>query len=127
MRRCLPLAQVPSIAIALLEIASPRSVLAFDRWSVTSNTDDSVLRVIPESASLQTDDSASALVEQRLTQQEAIRRRLLVTSCAEGKGLVSIEHDDTGLGVQEWHSNGRRVFDMLAVRVCKAAQQQPVQ
>lgn len=127
MRRCLPLAQVPAIAIALLEIASPRSVLAFDRWSVTSNTDDSVLRVIPESAFLQTDDSASALVEQRLPQQEAIRRRLLVTSCAEGKGLVSIEHDDTGLGVQEWHSNGRRVFDMLAVRVCKAALQQPVQ
>ncbi len=115
---------VPVALVALLSLTQPVPARANDIWAVTSEVDNSVLRVLPESARGHADGAGDALVERTSHDQERTRRRMQVTGCHQGHGLATIENDDTGFGIRQWHRDARYTFDMLAVRVCAAARAQ---
>lgn len=114
-----------ALALATLLATAPAvKAQMHEPWSVTSAADKSELRVLPDSARGQADGAGDALVEHTSRDQERTRRRMQVTGCHQGHGLVTIENDDTGFGIRQWHSDGRYTFDLLAVRVCAAARAQ---
>lgn len=116
------------IAIAI-SLASLSVSAADDRWTITTDQG-VVVRVMPSTVRIYKNDKGAPQVDaiaEATDKNVVTRSRFGVTGCWSEYGLAAFLGADgaprVGGRIFEWALEGDRVYDMLAMMVCKAARE----
>ncbi|HSO92874.1 MAG TPA: hypothetical protein VLS53_00200 [Candidatus Dormibacteraeota bacterium] len=110
-----------------VQVQGDKVVLVNDDKTFTVSIFASTARALPHPLeSLPQEHEALAETKAKKDKQSH-RVRITVTGCADEQGKITLHTEGNYTGALDWAASGSRMYDLMAVAVCKLAQQRAAQ